>query len=413
MNKRHFLWVLVALVLASIFGLRHLRARSTMGCSIPVNKKLVFANTGFAVQLFKDVTTEHGDRNILISPCGASLALTLAYNGALGDTRQAMGISLGLNRMNPSEINKSVAELMANLENPGAGVRLAVANAVWISKRAPIVPYFVDTAKKYYKAEASNLDFTDPSAASIINKWVRQETGGLIDNIAEGLDDLTMLCLTNAVYFKGVWTHRFDKEQTHDMPFVLANGNVKRVPMMWQNGTFRYYQANGFDALALPYGSGRINMYVFLPNKNSSLSAFLSDLSAKNWEKWMSGFQGTRLRVFLPRWKLECQTSLREPCTRLGMGIAFDPDQSNFRGLCTCDDRNNVYISVLKQKAFVEVNEEGTEAAAATFGLFRARSVPPEFRASRPFFYAIRDDRTGEILFMGSIVDPMLSGGAS
>jgi serine protease inhibitor len=284
-----------------------------------------------------------------------------------------------------------------------------VANAAWVSNRAPIVPRFIDRAKRYYGAEATNLDFLAPGAASTINKWVDSRTRGRIRHIAGGLDDSTVLCLTNAVYFKGTWTHRFDRELTSNLPFTLADGSVKSVPMMRQDGRFRYCQTDSFEAVALPYGSGRMSMYVFLSNRNSSLSSFLSAIGGDAWKQWPSRFEEKKLRVLLPRWKLESHADLRGACERIGMGIAFDPDKSDFRAMCRCDGPNNVYIGTLKQEAFVEVNEEGTEAAAASFELFRARSGWPEFRANRPFFYAIRDDQTGALLFMGLVADPLVS----
>lgn len=411
MNKRRLLCLSALVIAILVFTARYVMKQSTMGSRIPVNKKLITANTDFAFRLFKDTAANNPGRNILIFPCGASMTLTLAYNGALDDTKKAMGKALALDKMSEPEINESNSALMDNLNNPGSGIELNVANAAWLDKKVQIVPKFIDTARKYYDAEAANIDLAN--SGSIINDWVSKKTRGRIDNIAEGLDASSVLCLTNAVYFKGTWTNPFDKKSTSSKPFILTDSSMKQVPMMYQEDDFRCYNCEyndnvDFKAIALPYGSGRMSMYVFLPGKYSSLKTFLQTLNEKNWNMWLSHFEKKKLEVYLPRWKFDSQMNLIKPCKRLGMGVAFDPCKSNFQRMCKCDDRNNVYVSVLKQKVFIEVDEEGTEAIAGTYFLSPVSAVYPSFFANRPFFYAIRDDRTGEILFMGIVEDPTL-----
>ena len=406
MNKRRLLCLSALVIVVLIFAARYIMKQSAMGSRIPVNKKLITANTDFAFRLFKDIAANNPGKNILVSPCGASMTLTLAYNGALDDTKKAMGKALALDKMSEPEINESNSALMDNLNNPGSGIELNVANAAWLDKKVQIVPKFIDTARKYYDAEAANVDLAN--SGSIINDWVSKKTRGRIDNIAEGLDASSVLCLTNAVYFKGKWTNPFDKKSTSNTSFILTDGSMKEVPMMHQTGCFRYYDAGSFSVAAFPYVSGRINMYIFLPRWYSDLTKSLQTLDLKNWNMWLSHLEKEEIDVYLPRWKFDSQVNLIKPCKHLGMKVAFDPDKSNFRRMCRCDSQNNVYISVLKQKAFIEVNEEGTEAAAATFVLFHARAGHPQFYVNHPFFYAIRDDRTGEILFMGIVEDPTL-----
>ncbi|MEN6357826.1 MAG: serpin family protein [Armatimonadota bacterium] len=411
MKKRYWLFVFAGLLaVTAALCARHFQAKRAMGKVLPVNKKLISANTDFSIRLFKDIASRRSGRNTLISPSSVSMSLAMAYNGSKGDTRKLMGAVLGLDKMSLHEINNSNANLLVNLNNPGRGVNISAANGMWTGKVFPIVPSFIDISRKYYDAEVASLDFTHRSAKSAIDGWVRKKTHGRIDNIAEDLGGLTVLCLANAIYFKGTWTFRFDKNETQAEPFMLEDGKIKSVPMMSQEGRFRYCMGQNFEAAALPYGSKRMSMYIFVPCEGCSLSEFLKTLNAKNWNKWLPSFQEQKVRVTLPRWKLECETNLIPPCTDLGMGNIFDSGKCDFSGICK-SDRNDVYISSLKQKAFIEVNEEGTEAAAATFMVLKARCATPEVRANRPFFYAIRDDMTGTILFMGTVVDPAMDAG--
>jgi len=406
-SRYRLLCLLAVAAVACVLGARYLQGRAAMGSTVRVDERLIAANTDFAFRLFREVAGAKMDRNTVISPCGASMALSLAHDGALGKTQKAMSACLGFRRMSREEVNEANAALLANLRNPGKGVELAVANAVWVDRRAPIVPGFFDAAREFYGAESTNMDFTSPRAASLMDKWVRRKTKGRIRNIAHDTGELTRACLTNAVCFRGVWTRRFERERTGYQPFFLAEDRYKGVLMMSQEAKLRYCQSDSFDAAALPYGAGRMSMYVFVPKRHSSLAEFLQHLNRANWERWMSGFRKTKTVIALPRWKSDCRVDLRPACGRLGMEIAFDRDRANFRGMCRCDASDNVYLDALEQRTFVEVNEEGTEAAAATFVLFHAQAAPfARVIANRPFFFAIRDDTTGQILFMGTVVDP-------
>ncbi|MBC8234296.1 serpin family protein, partial [bacterium] len=205
-----------------------------------------------------------------------------------------------------------------------------------------------------------------------------------------------------AIYFKGRWKVEFDKSKTRDGVFHLPNGREKQVPMMSQSSNFPYFRGDNFEAVSLPYGEGRMSMYIFLPNSDSNLDAFLLHLNAENWENWMSQFDevADNLMVVLPRFKLEYEVTLNDALKALGMGIAFS-GRANFDGIAP-----GLFISEVKHKTFVEVNEEGTEAAAVTAVMLKD-SIPPLFVVDRPFFFAIRDNWTGTVLFMGLVIEPM------
>lgn len=382
------------------------KARAARESTTPVDARLIAANTDFGFRLLKELVSESKGENVFISPASISLALSMTYNGASGTTKQAMAKTLAFNGLSIDELNKASAALLDNLNGPGPGVELSVANSLWARKGIDFKPDFMSRNREFYKAQVETLDFGSPSAVKTINSWVSDNTNGRVDTIVDQIGSADTLLLINAVYFKGIWTHRFDRERTESEPFHLDDTSSVSVPMMRQEGKLAYCRSDTFEAIALPYGSGRIRMYVFLPSRGTTLAVLIDALNAETWEKWLSGFEQNKVRVFLPRWKLQCETQLPKACKRLGMDVAFDPDKSNFRAMCACDASNNVYISAFDQKTFIEVNEEGTEAAAATLELFRARSGCPEVRVDHPFFLAIVDNKTGAILFAGAITDP-------
>jgi serpin B len=237
---------------------------------------------------------------------------------------------------------------------------------------------------------------------------VNQSTGGKTDRIVETITSDQMLFLIDAIYFKGKWTQEFNKKQTAEYPFYLAAGRQKQHPMMSQSGEYRYYENEKFQAVSLPYGENkRLSLYIFLPVKNSSLSAFYKTLNAQNWEKWMTRFRSREGFIRLPRFKMQYDIELKDALAALGMGVAFS-DNANFSGISD----NNLLIDEVKHKTFVEVNEEGTEAAAVTAVTLAPPSAvinleePFRMIVDRPFFCAIRDNQTGTVMFMGSIVEP-------
>ena len=236
-------------------------------------------------------------------------------------------------------------------------------------------------------------------------------TDNRIDKIVDRISSETILFLINAIYFKGQWTNEFEKGKTREDDFKLADGGQKKLPMMSQSGKYNYYKGKDFQAVSLPYGTGRMSMYVFLPDKRTTLDQFERDLTVENWENWIKSFRMAPGEVMLPRFKIEYEVDLNDVLKALGMAEAFDPRRANFSGIAQLSQAERIYISKVKHKTFAEVNEEGTVAAAVTAVEMQATSVqPPQenfiMKVDRPFFVAIRDNLTGTVLFMGSIVDP-------
>ena len=375
-----------------------------------VDSRLVSGNTTFGFKLFAEVAKQDTGKNIFISPASVGLALAMTYNGAVGETKQGMERALEIQGMNHLALNQAYSELRAALEKADPKVQLSIANSLWGKKGIDFNPDFIQRNKQYYGAEVTSLDFADPSAPASINSWVSDKTKGKIEKIVDRIDAQAILFLINAIYFKGAWTDEFDKAKTKEEQFTTLAGKQKRHPMMHRTGKYRYFAGKDFQAVSLPYAGRRVSMYIFLPAKATNLSEFQKSLNAANWNSWMREFAETQGEIAVPRFKVEYEIELNDALKALGMGIAFDPDRADFSGIVKTTE--NAFISRVKHKTFAEVNEEGTEAAAATsveMSVTSAMQPRTPFRmiVDRPFFCAIRDNRTGTLLFMGSITDPI------
>jgi len=371
---------------------------------INVDARLVAANTKFGFNLFNTLSKQQPNQNIFISPTSVALALSMTYNGVSGETKQEMTKVLELTGMTPQEINAANQALQNSLQKVYPNVQVLIANSLWAKQGFSLKPEFRQINQEYYKANLTELDFTIPQAPSIINNWVSQKTQGKIDQIVKEISPDQVLFLINAIYFKGNWETPFDKSQTANKTFSLPDGSSKQHPMMSQEGIYGYYETDKFQAVSLPYGEeGALAMYIFLPNSNSNLATFLQQLTPENWNQWMLNLKFRREdgSIEIPRFKMEYEVELNSTLIALGMTGIFDMSKADFSPMT--DD--NVAVDSVKHKTFVEVNEEGTEAAAVT-------SIDPSFgvrfqmNVNRPFFCAIQDHTTGTILFMGTIVDP-------
>jgi serine protease inhibitor len=373
-----------------------------------MDRSLFVANTPFAIKLFTTLASRERGKNVFISPTSVALALVMAYNGARGQTQRAIAETLDLGDLSPDEINSSSAEMIRALHSLDPQITLAIANSLWVRQDVALRPEFVQRGRKYYAADVRALDFGDGAAAATINAWVQAQTNGKIEQIVDQIGGDALLFLINAIYFKGQWTRQFDRRLTREGPFTLLDGGKRECMIMSQSGKFSYYAGQGFQAVGLPYGSERLSMFLFLPATRSGLEAFAAELNARSWEAWMDSFRPTDGHIALPRFKLAYEATLNDALKALGMGVAFGP-RADFGGMVE-GNGPPVCIDEVKHKTFVEVNEQGTEAAAVTsVGMVRATFAPSRtfsMVVDRPFFCAIRDNQTGAILFMGAIVDP-------
>ncbi|MDX2041308.1 MAG: serpin family protein [Acidobacteriota bacterium] len=383
---------------------------SPMSASI---ETLVAANNEFGFDLFNQLRTQDKDKNVFCSPLSVATALAMTYNGAAGDTHLAMKRALKYGSMNHADINQSSQALLAKLKSPSGNndpkVELLIANSLWAKQGVSFNPAFLDRNRQFFGAEVAALDFASPQAVKTINGWVNQNTKGKIPTVIEQIDGNIVMFLLNAVYFKGQWQNKFDKARTQDAPFHLANGGVKQVPMMWQSGSYQHLKGENFQAVSLPYGQGGTSIYLFLPNEGVSLNSLLGELNFSKWQQWASSFRTAPGDVKLPRFKMDYARELNQPLKALGMEVAFDRGRADFSGI---REQKDLYISQVKHKAVIELNEEGTEAAATTsvaIGITSVRREPERFNfvADRPFLLAIRDQQTGAILFLGAVFEPM------
>ena len=360
------------------------------------------ANTKFGFNLLTALREDESVENIFISPLSISIALTMTYNGAVGETERAMAEVLEIEGLDRDTVNRSNRTLRESLGNRGPKVELSIANSIWSRQGVEFNPDFLNRNREFFGAEVASLDFSSPQALERINGWVNTNTNGKIKKIFQEIDPRTLLILINAIYFKGSWQEEFDKSKTREEVFHLSDGSEKRVPMMRREGAYPYFRGDNFEAASLPYGDGDVSMYIFLPNRDSNLNEFLDGLNAERWAGWLSQFPTVRedSLMILPRFKLTYQVTLNDTLKAMGMEIAFSSG-ADFSGMGP-----SFFISEVRHKALVEVNEEGTEAAAVTV-VVGVKSVPPIFRVDRPFFFAIYDSRTKTILFMGIVREPM------
>lgn len=370
---------------------------------------LASANADFGFKLLQQVVKEQPGKNVFLSPYGVCSVLQMAYNGAQGQTRTEMARVLGLTNLPTAAFNAAARACDQSLNGQGTNLILTTANAIWIRKGFSLKPEFVAVNQQFFGATADVLDFNDPATVKIMNGWAREKTHGRIPEILGGpIDPLTMMYLANAVYFKGKWEEPFDVKATKERVFHLAQGHEKKLPMMEMSKKFTYRRGSGYQAVRLPYMGWNLAMYVFLPDAGSSPAKLVSILNGDKWRRvTRPGFSETPGRVVLPRFRLDYGVELKKILMTLGMRSAFGP--ADFSGIA---DGAGLFISAVLQKTFVEVNEEGTEAAAVTMASAVASAPEPkppkpfEMIVDRPFMFLIEDAQTQTILFLGVVYEP-------
>jgi len=365
----------------------------------------------FAWDLYGRVRGEKG--NLFFSPYSISSALAMTYAGARGPTADQMAEALQLPadwRAGPERIHAAFGHLSADLNAQGKTYELTVANRLWGQKGYGFLAGFLGLVGEHYGAGLAELDFARDTEGSrkTINTWVEKETKDRIKDLIPrgGVQPLTRLVLTNAIYFKGTWQTPFTKDRTRDADFFAPGGKVT-VPMMGQTKHFRYAEADGCQTVELPYKGGELAMVVLLPKEREGLAAVEKSRSADVLAQRLAALKHENVALALPRFTMTWGALLADHLKAMGMPLAFDMAKADFTAMN--GGKEPLGISEVIHKAFVDVNEEGTEAAAATaIDVWPTEDVapPPEFRADHPFLFLIRDLRSGAILFMGRVVDP-------
>lgn len=397
---KHTTAFIAAIILLAALPARELRAGDV--------QELREGNTRFCIDLYQALRS--GEGNLFFSPYSISTALGMTYAGARGETEKEMAAVLHL----PPEqevVHDDFSRLQEHLNaiQDKGNIQLSIANSLWAQKGYAFLDSFLDLTKTCYGAGVQFVDYAGATEAArkAINTWVEDKTKDKIKElIKQGmLDPSTSLVLCNAIYFKGNWLSQFEKERTRDADFYLSPGETVKVPMMNQSTEVKYRRFDGFSAVELLYEGNDLSMVVLLPEQKDGLAAFEERLSNEEVGRWLDELSNTRLlevAITLPRFKTTCEFELSEVLSKMGMPHAFSG--ADFSGMTGDMD---LFISKIVHKAFVDVNEEGTEAAAATAVIMdKATFMPLAFNADHPFLFLIRENETGSILFMGRIADP-------
>jgi serine protease inhibitor len=365
-------------------------------------QKVLSAANEFSFALFREVSGAQRGANVFISPLSASMALGMTMNGAAGETFDQMRTALDFASVSQEEINegyKGLIELLRGLDN---SVDFRLANSIWYRQGFPVQPTFLDATRMWFDAEVQGLDFDNPASVGTINAWVDRSTNGKIVKIVNEIRGNHVMFLINAIYFKGSWREQFDPSETRSAQFRAADGRQPPVRLMHRQGEMRYLETPQFQAVDLPYGRDAFAMTVLLPTEGTDIEALVSSLGATSWSTWEKQFHKADVDLHLPRLKLTYERTLNDDLKGLGMRDAFAAGAADFSRMAP---GSGVFIDYVKQNTFVDVNEEGTEAAAATV-VAMVDSAPRTvvMRVDRPYLFAIRERLSGTILFIGKIV---------
>jgi serine protease inhibitor len=367
-----------------------------------VDSGLVNINTDFALSIFTALSVNDENSNVFISPLSISLMMAMAYNGAQNNTRKEIAEALQFDNFTDEQLNSAFNALLASMENVDDMVELYTGNSIWLRNDNKADEAFKDIIKDYYNASIYNEDFNSPDTADKINKWANEKTQGRISNItsADAIKD-TVMYLANTIYFKGQWKDKFNPEYTEEKDFFLIDKSIKKVQMMCRTEDYMYFEGDSFKMLRIPYGRAKISMHVILPDEDKDINQLISSLSTDLINQSIEDYNDIEVALEFPKFNIEYQSEdLGQSLKKLGINDAFIDGSADFNRIC-----GQLYISRIDHKAIIEVNEEGTVAAAAGgFQGFMAE-IPASFIVNRPFILFIMDDRTGNILFTGKITE--------
>lgn len=382
----------------------------------PADSNLTASANRFGLKLFHQLNeASEADANLFISPMSISYALAMALTGADGTTRDAIALTMELAGMSQEDIDASNKQLMAYLSAADSTVIFEIANSIWYRSGLPVQEQFITTNRTYFDATVRGLDFNSADAADIINSWVAQSTRNKISKIVSPpIDGQMVMFLINAIYFKGSWSNKFVKAATRDYPFHLIDGATDTCRMMMAKRDYGYFENESFQAIRLPYGDSAFSMLVFLPHDTAGVDALITDLDDDAWSQWRKNFYTTKVEFGLPRFTFEYSVTLNDILKNMGMAIAFEPRGADFSRMVDLDKMHgeNVYISDVKHKTFLRVDEEGSEAAAVTsIGVMATSAAMPRptpvMIVDHPFLFAIEETTTGSLIFVGKVMKPV------
>ena len=369
----------------------------------------------FGFELFQQVFQNSDEENLMISPLSVSYALGMTYNGAAGTTLDAFNDVLHFGELTSEEVNESYKDLMEQMLDLDQKVEFSIANSIWYRLGFNVLDEFINTNRTYFDAEVKEADFGDPATLEAINSWIEEKTNDKIKEMLDYIPVDAVMYLINAIYFNAPWKYEFEKEKTYTGDFNLPGGTKHQADFMQVSGNFQYTANEDFTAVELPYGDSAFSMVVMLPTPQSGVDLpspgdELSDLVAKldgaHWDAWFENSMYTAVQVDLPKFKYGWKDLLNDPLINLGLGLAFS-ESADFTRITPPGD---IFISRVIHQTFIDVQEEGTEAAAATIVEISRTSTggggPIPFKADRPFLYLIKENSTGAILFIGKVGKP-------
>jgi serpin B len=368
-------------------------------------KSVIASNNAFGFDLFQNLYQDDSSDNMMISPISISLALAMTYNGTKGETQTAFENALHLPDLSHDQINSIYQNLQNYLEKTDPKVRMNIANSVWSKQGPNVEKEFKDNIQDYYNAEFRIEDFSDPATLNAINNWVEQNTEGKIQNILNKIDSDAFMYLINAIYFKGKWTNSFDIKDTYSSKFTDEEEIISQADYMTAEMDVNYQNNDLFTAIELPYGDKDYSMVILMPNEGKKVIDIINQLNDFNWNQWMNSFSVLGLNIHFPKFKFGYKEELSDVLSQLGMDIAFS-DAANFSGI---SKDIALKISKVIHQSFIEVNEEGTKAAAATVVEMietTAGGAPRAIHFNKPFFFTIKEKQTNSIVFMGNVKKP-------
>jgi serine protease inhibitor len=363
--------------------------------------KVVSSANAFTFALFRETAAAEPNANVFLSPLSASLSLGMTLNGARTTTFDAMRTALQFGQASQADINAGYRGLIDMLSDLDPSVKFTIANSIWYRNTLPVASAFLDAARTSFDAKAEGLDFANQTASlATINGWVNEKTGGKIPTVLDEIRDEHVMFLANAIYFKGSWRDKFDKANTRAGTFTPATGAAQTVQLMTRTGEIANGEVNGARVIDLPYGNSAFSLTAVLPPTGTTVDAYAASLTQTQWDALVASLHERSVPIVFPKLRMEYERQLKPDLTALGMGIAFT-DFADLSGLTSTGQA--LSIGFVKQKTFVEIDEEGTEAAAVTVTGVVVTSAPTPIEFNRPFVFAIRERLTGTILFIGKI----------
>ena len=362
----------------------------------------------FTFNLFRSVSaTNSNGSNLFTSPLSVSMALGMTSNGANGATLDSMRTVLGFSSFTQDQVNSYYNKLITELPELDPNTTLKIANSIWYTQSLSVRPSFLQTGNKSYLANIQSLDFSNPASLTTINDWVSNQTNGKITKVIDKINNEDMMYLINAIYFKSIWAAKFDPSATHSMPFTLPDNSEIETPFMSGHIPCNYYRDADVSILELPYANNKYSLVMVMPASGQSLSSFVSSLNSTTWQNWMGKIGSGSADVSMPKFQFTYSTSLRGELSAMGMGTAFS-DAADFSNISTSA---HLQITDVEHKAYIAVDETGTEAAAATTVVMGMTAPAPNIiNINRPFFFVIREMKSGLILFAGSVNNPAQTG---